>query len=356
MTKNTLKYHKKYTKKIFIFPPLLIFLLVILAGCLNNNKQSEPLSRSELLMGTTVSVKLYDNTDEKILDKVFNKVKELESTLSINENGTLVDKINEEAGIQPVKVDTDTYTVIKKGVEYSKLSNGLFDISIGPLVKLWNIGLDDAKVPTQEEINEKLPLISYTDIELNDKEQTVYLKRKGMMLDLGGIAKGYTADVISNMLTEEGVNSALIDLGGNLFTHGKKPDGSEWTVGIQNPYSERGGIIGTITTSNKSIVTSGIYERYIEEDGVKYHHILSPKTGYPYDNEIAGITIVSDSSTDGDALSTSVFAMGVEEGMKFVNSLDGIDAIFITKDNKVYITDGLKSNFSLSNTDFTLEN
>ena len=348
MTKNILKN--------ISFSLLLIFSLAILAGCSNNNNVSQPLSRSELLMGTTVSVKIYDSANEEILDKVFNKVKELESTLSINENGTLVDKINEAAGVNPVKVDEDTYTVIKKGIEYSKLSNGLFDISVGPLVKLWNIGLEGAKVPTQEEINEKLPLIGYNDIELNETDKTVYLKRKGMMIDLGGIAKGYTADVISEMLTEEGVNSAIIDLGGNVFTHGKKTNGDDWTVGIQNPYADRGGLIGTLTTSNKSIVTSGVYERYLEENGVKYHHILSPKTGYPYDNELLGITIVSDKSVDGDALSTSVFAMGVEEGMNFVNSIDGIDAIFITKENKVYITNGLKNIFNLSNTDFTLEN
>lgn len=347
------------TKKVLknlVLSLLLIFSLSILTSCSKNNKASEPLKKSELLMGTVVTVSLYDSTNEEILNKVFNKVKELESILSINENGTLVDKINDEAGINPVKVDDYTYTVVKKGVEYSKLSNGLFDISVGPIVKLWSIGLPEAKVPTKQEIDEKLPLIGYSDIEINDADKTIYLKRKGMMLDLGGIAKGYTADVISDILTEEGVNSAIINLGGNIFAHGKKPNGDEWKIGIQDPFSERGGIIGTLITSNKSIVTSGIYERYIEENGIKYHHILSPKTGYPYENEIAGITIVSDNSTDGDALSTSVFAMGVEEGMKFVNSIDGIDAIFITKDNKVYITDGLKNIFTLSNSDFTLVN
>lgn len=346
---------KKILKNL-VFSFLLIFSLSLLSGCSKNNTTSEPLSKSELLMGTVVTVTLYDSNDEEILNKVFNKVKELESTLSINENGTLVDKINEEAGINPVKVDEDTYTVVKKGIEYSKLSNGLFDISVGPIVKLWSIGLPEAKVPTQEEIHERLPLIGYNDIELNDTDKTIYLKRKGMIIDLGGIAKGYTADVISDILTEEGVNSAIINLGGNIFAHGKKPNGDEWKIGIQDPFSERGGIIGTLVTSNKSIVTSGIYERYIEKDGVKYHHILSPKTGYPYDNEVAGITIASDKSTDGDALSTSVFAMGVEEGMKFVNSIDGIDAIFITKDNKVYITDGIRNVFTLSNSDFTLVN
>ena len=335
---------------------LLIFSLTILGGCSKDNKSTEPLSRSEVLMGTVVTVSLYDSNDEAILDKVFNKVKDLESILSINENGTLVDEINEEAGIKPVKVDDDTYNIVKKGIEYSNLSNGLFDISVGPIVKLWNIGLPEARVPSQEEIDEKLPLIGYSDIEIDDTNKTIFLKRKGMMIDLGGIAKGYTADVISNILTEEGVKSAIINLGGNVFAHGRKVNGDDWKIGIQNPFTERGGIIGTITTSNKSVVTSGIYERYIEQDGVKYHHILSPFTGYPYDNEIAGITIVSDKSVDGDSLSTSVFAMGVEKGMEFVNTLDGIDAIFITKDYKVYITDGLKSIFTLTNSDFTLEN
>lgn len=335
---------------------LLIFSLTILGGCSKDNKSTEPLSRSEVLMGTVVTVSLYDSNDEAILDKVFNKVKDLESILSINENGTLVDEINEEAGIKPVKVDNDTYNIVKKGIEYSNLSNGLFDISVGPIVKLWNIGLPEARVPSQEEIDEKLPLIGYSDIEIDDTNKTIFLKRKGMIIDLGGIAKGYTADVISNILTEEGVKSAIINLGGNVFAHGSKVNGDDWKIGIQNPFTERGGIIGTITTSNKSVVTSGIYERYIEQDGVKYHHILSPFTGYPYDNEIAGITIVSDKSVDGDALSTSVFAMGVEKGMEFVNTLYGIDAIFITKDYKVYITDGLKSIFTLTNSDFTLEN
>lgn len=346
---------KKYLNY-FTISILLIFSLTILSGCSKDNKVTEPLSKTELLMGTVVTVTLYDSNDEGILDKVFTKVKELESTLSINENGTLVDKINESAGIEPVKVDYDTYTVIKKGLEYAKLSNGLFDISVGPIVKLWNIGLPEAKVPTQEEIDSRIPLVGYSDVELNDEENSVFLKRQGMMIDLGGVAKGYTADVISDILTEEGVKSAIIDLGGNIFAHGLKVDGSTWRIGIQNPFSDRGDIIGTITVKNKSIVTSGIYERYIEKDGIKYHHILSPKTGYPYENEIAGITIISDKSSDGDALSTSVFAMGVEEGMKFVNTQEGIDAIFVTKDNKIYITDGIRDIFKLTNTDFTLSN
>lgn len=334
---------------------LLIFSLSLLSGCGKKNTHKEPISKSELLMGTVIKVTLYDSDDESILNDIFTKVKELETNLSINENGTLVDKINASAGIEPVKVDADTYEVIKKGLEYSEVSNGLFDITIGPLVKLWSIGLPEQKLPTKEEIDSKLPLIDYNDLVLDDSEKTVYLKRPGMMIDLGGIAKGFTADIISQILTEKGVKSAIIDLGGNIFAHGSKNGTDFWKVGIQNPLSERGGVIGSIKVKNKSVVTSGTYERYFEENGVRYHHILSPKTGYPYENNIAGITIISDKSVDGDGLSTSVFAMGIEDGLKFVNSRDGIDAIFVSNDNKLYLSNGIKDNFTLTNGDFTIQ-
>ncbi|WP_300382553.1 FAD:protein FMN transferase [Clostridium sp.] len=334
---------------------LLIFSLSILGGCTKKQENKEPLSRSDLLMGTVIKVTMYDSTDESILDDIFNKIKDIESKLSINENGTLLDKINTSAGIEPIKVDDDTYEVIKSGLEYSEVSNGLFDITIGPLVKLWSIGLPEQKLPTKEEIDSKLPLINYNDIILDDANKTVSLKRSGMILDLGGIAKGFTADIISELLTARGVKSAIIDLGGNIFAHGNKNKDDLWKIGIQNPLSERGGIIGSIKVQDKSIVTSGIYERYFEENGIRYHHILNPKTGYPYENNIAGITIVSDKSIDGDALSTSVFAMGLEHGLDFINSRNGIDAIFVTKDNKIYLSNGIKDNFNLSNEDFIIQ-
>ena len=201
-----------------------------------------------------------------------------------------------------------------------------------------------------------LPLTNYKDVVIDEANKTVFLTRPGMMLDLGGIAKGYAADVISKMLTDEGVKSAIIDLGGNIFAHGEKVSGDAWKIGIQNPFSNRGEIVGAISVKNKSIVTSGIYERYIEVDGVKYHHILNPETGYPYENDIAGITIISDKSTTGDALSTSVFALGIEEGMKFVEELDDVDAIFVTKEKGIYVTSGIKDNFELRDENFKLMN
>lgn len=177
-----------------------------------------------------------------------------------------------------------------------------------------------------------------------------------MKIDLGGIAKGYTADVITDILKENGVEHALVDLGGNIYALGNNPEGRPWKIGVQNPFDSRGKIVGYVPVENKSVVTSGIYERYIEKDGKKYHHILNPFTGYPYDNELAGITIISDKSIDGDALSTSVFSKGLEGGMKFIEKLPNIEAVFVTKDNKVYITSGLKNTFKLTNEEFKQQN
>lgn len=335
---------------------LLIFSLVFIAGCSKNNKVSSPLSRTETLMGTVVKVTIYDSNDTKILDKAFDRVREIEKSVSINEEGTILDKVNESSGTSPVIVDEDTFKIVEKGIKYSNLSNGLFDITIGPLVKLWSIGLPEARVPSKDEIDTVLGYINYKDIELNENDNSIFLKNPNMLIDLGGIAKGYTADEISEVLTENNVHSAIIDLGGNVYTHGRKVNGEDWNVGIQNPISDRGDILGTIKVNNKSIVTSGTYERFIEKDGIKYHHILNPKTGYPYDNNISGISIISEKSIDGDALSTSVFAMGVEEGLAFVESQPNIEAIFVTTDKNIYLSSGMKNVFKLTNTEFKIAN
>ena len=307
------------------------------------------------MLGTVTTISLYDHQSEEILDLAIEKLKQLEDTLSINKTGTLLDEINDAAGLHPIIVDKDTYEIIEKGLSYSKLTQGAFDITVGPIVKLWNIGFPEARVPSAEEIDAILPLIGFDKVTLNPNDLSVYLTQQGMRLDLGGIGKGYAADEIAELLKENGVEHAIIDLGGNIYTLGTKTNNELWTVGVQDPFNPRGQIIGHLKTANQSIVTSGIYERYLEDDsGHKYHHILNPKTGYPYENQIAGVTIVSNLSADGDALSTAVFAMGVEEGLEFVESLEGIDAIFITLDSKIYVSDGLKNSFTLSNDAFTM--
>lgn len=340
-----------YLRHICIF--LSMFLIFSLNGC---NTKKEPISKSSFFMGTIVNITLYDKFDETILDKVFNKINEIESLLSLNIKDSEINKINNKAGIEPVKVSSITFDVIEKSLEYSKLSNGNFDITIGPLVKLWGIGSENAKLPNDNEILDTLDLINYENIILNKEENSVFLTENNMILDLGAIAKGYIADVISELLLEEGVTKAIIDLGGNIFALGEKSKNENWTIGIQNPFENRGAPLGTLSISNQSVVTSGIYERYLEVNNIKYHHILNPQTGYPYDNNLASVTIVSSKSIDGDSLSTSTFGMGILEGLELVESLKNIEGIFVTKSKEVFISSGLKNNFKLLDDSFVIVN
>lgn len=337
----------------------LLAVVFLFSGCGNNAKKvtnDAPISRSNFYLGTYCKVTIYDKSDESILDKAFNRIEEFDKMLSINKENTEVDNINDKSGIEKVKVNDDIFKLIDKSLNYSKLTGGAFDTSIGPIVKLWNIGLDSARVPSKEEVTKALPLVGYKNVELNANEKTVYLKEKGMALDFGAIAKGYIADEVVEVLKDNGVKKAIVDLGGNIYALGSNKEDKPWKIGIQDPDLERNNIIGYMYSSNKSVVTSGIYERFFEKDGVKYHHILSPFNGYPFNNEIMGVTIVSDLSIDGDALSTSTFSLGLNEGIKFINSIPNVDAIFITKDHKIYLTDGIRNNFSLTNEKYKLAN
>jgi thiamine biosynthesis lipoprotein len=175
-----------------------------------------------------------------------------------------------------------------------------------------------------------------------------------MLLDLGSIAKGFITDEVAEVLKEHEVTTSIIDLGGNIYVLGNNPSGKKWTVGIQDPDASRGQVIGKITESDKSIVTSGIYERVLEVDGKKYHHLLNPADGYPFNNDLAGVSIVSEKSIDGDGLSTSVFSKGIQGGIEFIEKFEGAEAIFISTDKKVYVTSGLKGNFEITNDEFEL--
>ncbi len=341
-------------KKVIIF--LITTILVIsLVGC-TKEKSKDPISRTELFMGTAIKVTLYDGGSEEILDKAFKRVIQLEDLVSINKDGTEIVELNKNSGIKPIKLSEDSFNIIEKGLEYSKASKGGYDVTIGPLVKLWSIGLPEAKVPNKKEINEAIKHVDYSKLKIDKDNNEVFLSEKGMMIDLGSIAKGYAADEIAKLLKEEGVKEAIIDLGGNIYALGKKEGNKNWKIGIQDPNTERGNVVGTIETSNKSVVTTGVYERFIEKDGVKYHHILNPKTGYPYKTDIAGVSIIADKSVDADALSTLIFTKGLDEGLKFIETLDGVDAIFIMNDRKVYITKGIRDSFKLINESFELAN
>lgn len=316
----------------------ILILSTMAVGCTNEKGESKTLSKTEFLMDTVMTVKVFDYANEDLMEDIFDRLREIEAKMSVTIDTSDISVLNQNAGVKPVKVDKETYLVLKKAKEYAKLSNGHYDPTIGPLVDLWDVKSEEKdrdSIPSKDEIKEKMELIDYSKLELLDN-QNVFLMEKNMKVNLGSIVKGYATDQVKKILTDNGVKGAIIDLGGNIYAYGDK-EGEKWRIGVQDPNKATGIAFGTLNIRNKSIVSSGSYERYFTYKNKRYHHILNPKTGYPAENELFGVTVVSDESIDGDALSTSLFVLGLEEGKKLASELDGIEAIFMTYDDEVYI-------------------
>lgn len=315
---------------------------------------AEELTKTDFVLGTVCTIRLIDGGSGEVLNESFSRLRNIEDHMSANKDGTEISRINAMAGKEAVKVSEDTFYVISKALEYARLTGGAFDPTVGPLVKLWNIGDGGEKVPPEKDILAAKALIDWRQVVLDANAQTVFLKRSGMRLDLGAIAKGYSADEIEKILVAHRVKAAIIDLGGNIFVYGSKKDKSPWRVGIQNPESTRGEYLGIVTGAQMTVVTSGVYERYFFENGKRYHHILSTQTGFPVDNGLVSVTIVSKSSIDADALSTSLFILGIDKGIEFLKQFSGTYAVFIDKDHKVYLSPGAGKVFSLQAEDYHL--
>lgn len=344
---------KKKVKKLLIFILINTFFILILSGCKPNAQK--PFARSNFLLGTTVDIMLYDSKDSKAIDEAFDRIREIENKMTINTEGSSeIIQLNESSGINDVTVSPDTFFVLEKGLYYSQLTQGKFDITVGPIVKLWNIGTEKAAVPQPGELKKAVKLVDYKKLHLNKNENKVSLDTLGMKVDLGAIAKGYAADEVGEILKNHGIKNAIINLGGNILTIGGNPRGEPFKIGVQNPFNHRGDYMGILSVRDKTIVTSGIYEKNFESEGVLYHHILDTETGYPMDNNLAGVSIITDKSIDGDGLSTSAFLLGLEKSMELINSTPGAEAIFITKDKKVYPTEGAREIFALTNEEFQL--
>jgi len=306
------------------------------------------------MLGTIISLKYYGKNGDKAIDESIEKIRNIENKMSVNIASSEICKVNNNSGKEDIVIGKENLYVIEKALEYSKLTGGAFDISIEPVVKLWGIGTEKARVPKKEEIEDKLKLVNFKDILI--KNNKLFLNRKGMALDLGGIAKGYAADELKKVVQKYNLERAFINLGGNLYIYGGKENGEPLNIGIQDPCAKQGEYFSVLKVKNKSVVTSGNYERYFIKNGKRYHHILDPKIGYPAEKGLISTTIISDKSIDGDALSTSTYILGLEKGRKLIESLKGIEAIFVTKDKKVYTTRGInKENFNISNKEYTYE-
>lgn len=305
---------------------------------------------------TVVNLKLYgDQAGQQHMDDIYAILEDLDLKLSRTKEGGEVYAINEAAGKEAVAVSDDTFEVVQMSVDNAAQTDGLFDPTIGPLVDLWNIGNGGESVPDEAAIKAAAALTDYKDIILDESAQTVMLAREGMMLDLGGIGKGYAADRIADYLREQGIESAMINLGGSsIIGLGTKPGGLEWNIGLQDPDKSRGTQLGTIKIADEVIDASGVYERFFMQDGVRYHHIIDPYTGYPSQDGLKSLTIMSKNATDAEFLSTGVFLMGLEDGLKyFQEERPDVEAFFITDDNLIYATPGIRERLNLTDTAYS---
>lgn len=342
-------------KKVLVF--LLPLIALVLVACEEEDPRGlaeQPYERTEFLLGTVANIKVYNEGKEPAMDKAFERVADLDERFAMQNPDSEISEVNRQAGIGPVEVTDEVFYVMEKALAYAQESNGSFDPTIGVVTSLWNIGQENAAVPDQDELDAALELVDYTLIELDEENQTIFLQEEGMILDLGAIAKGYITDEAARVLVEEGVNTAIVDLGGDIVVVGNSTRGVDqpWNVGIQNPYGGRGEILGLVPISDKAIVTSGIYERTFEEDGEHYHHLMDTETGFPIVNNISGLSIIADNATDADALANIAFSLGVEEGLDYINNLDGVDVIYVTNDSKVYASDNIIENVTISDDDF----
>lgn len=296
-----------------------------------------------LAMGTIIDQKVQGNESYEAVKAVEEEIKRLQKLMNFYEENSELSILN---SIGSYKVSEDTFKVIRIAKEISEKTEGSFDISAAPLVKLWGIFSDDERVPTENEIKDTLKLVNYKDINLDNDKLNVSFDKKGQMIDLGAIAKGYAADKAIEIYKMYDVTGGFINLGGNVSVY-NSPVGKEyWNVGIQNPIGKRDNFIGVLMINNKSVVTSGNYERNFESDGKTYGHIINPKTGWPVESEFLSVTVIADKSIYADGFSTALFSKSLE-AVKSISIKEEIDVIIITKESEVWVSPNVIENFVL---------
>ena len=346
--------------------PMLLF-----TGCQNaadtdTAAGKEPISISSIKLNTAVQITIYDSQDKSLLDDclalcdkyelIFSRTDEESELYKLNHRISDSAVSNQTTETQPTPyqingttntwhISEDLAALLSEGLSITKESDGAFDIAIAPLTSLWDFTAEDPKVPDDADIQNALPQCSSDGVTIDGQDIT--LPSDDIQFDVGAIAKGYIADRLKDFLVKKGVNSAIINLGGNVLCIGSKPDGTPFKVGIQKPFADRNETEAVMDITGKSVVSSGIYERCFKQNGKLYHHILNPKTGYPYDNGLISVTIISDQSVDGDALSTTCFALGLDEGLKFAEK-KGVQAVFITEDYELHYTDGFQDEIKVT--------
>lgn len=327
-----------------------ILLLVLLCtvfvctGCGEgeNTKQQTVTVKKEsaeiFAMDTIIELTVYAEDPSGILNEARQMIQDYEKLFSVNIETSDVAKLNLAKGAS-VQVSQETYELIEKSIEMSELTGGIFDISIYPLVRAWGFTTGEYRVPAKEEIQEILKHVAYSGIKL-EEDHKVSLDRE-MQIDLGGIAKGYVSQQLMELFRKKKVTAAVVSLGGNVQTCGRKPDGSPFTVGITDPM-DGVSVLGTIQVDEKAVITSGSYQRYFEKDGTVYHHIMDKAIGAPAESDLSSVTVICDNGETADSLATALFVMGKSKAVQFAEDHDGIQLILIDKQNKVWTSEGIE--------------
>ena len=311
-----------------------------------DSAQSESVSENDkyssdiFAMDTYMSLTAYGAKAEDAVTEAIHEIQRLDAMFSVGNTDSDVTTANMQGS---ATVSDETAYLVEQSLEISRKTDGAFDITIYPVMELWGFTTKNYKVPQADELQETLKRVSYENVSLKDHELVL---KNNAQIDFGGIAKGYTSSRVMQIFKEYGIEHGMVNLGGNVQTLGTKTDGTAWRVAIQSP---QGGnqYLGVLETSDQAVITSGGYERYFEEKGVTYHHIIDPKTGYPSDSDLTSVTIVCADGTKADALSTSFFVMGLQKAESFYENTDlDFDVILLTKDNQIYISEGIAQNFT----------
>ena len=296
-----------------------------------------------------MSFTAYGKNSEKAVDAAVKEVQRLDALLSTGNPDSEVSVINRKGS---GTLSEDTQAILTEAMEIYKDTDGLFDVTIYPLMQLWGFPTQEYHVPTESELQEALAKVDASQIVIDGDQVTLGV---GQQMDLGGIAKGYTSARIMEIYREYGITSGMVSLGGNVQTLGTKPDGKDWKIGIQNPDGQQGSLLAALPVENKAVITSGGYERYFEEDGNTYIHILNPKTGYPADSGLVSVSIISENGMLADALSTSLYLMGEEKAAEYWRAhADAFDMILEDKDGTLYVTEGISQEIQTDNTTIVL--
>lgn len=317
--------------------------LIFLTSCSNKKVEHEPTRKSFFAMDTYMTITVYGENSEKALDLAEEKVEELDKMWSVTNENSEIYAINHSNG-KSVPVSPETVELIDFLLDISDMTDGALDCTIYPVLTEWGFTTSDYKIPSDEKINELLENTGYEKIHTDGNSIAV---PENMQIDPGAVGKGYTGDIIVDILQKNGIESALLDLGGNIQAIGTKPDGTDWKIGLRSPFDE--GTFAALEVSDRAVITSGGYERYfVGDDGEIYWHILDPKTGKPAHSGLVSVTIIGKEGRLCDAFSTSLFVMGLDKAEGLWKQREDFEMILITENGEIYITEGLENNFELN--------